>query len=252
VQWLLPSFGWRGVFLVLAGLLLVSMVVLAWQIPAWSAAPQGMTNDAPSQGYAAVWRNPYFRALAPLGFVNYGGMVAMQTLWAGPWLTKVAGYSPDQAAQGLFVLNVAMLAAYWLWGLANPWLARNGYTAERLIRRWMPLSLVLLAMLIIASSQYSTLAAVLIALYCVASTVSALAQPAVGMAFPASLAGRALSAYNLVIFAGVFSVQWSLGMLIDAFKSYGAGEVQAMQMAFTGYGVVALGTYLRACRAKAP
>ena len=41
---------------------------------------------------------------------------------------------------------------------------------------------------------------------------SSLSQPAVGQAFPAALAGRALSAYNLIIFAGVFAVQWGIGM----------------------------------------
>ena len=44
------------------------------------------------------------------------------------------------------------------------------------------------------------------------------------MAFPPALAGRALSAYNLVIFAGVFVVQWGIGLLIDAFAARRAGR----------------------------
>lgn len=48
-----------------------------------------------------------------------------------------------------------------------------------------------------------------------------LAQPAVGMAFPAALAGRALSAFNLVILSGVFLVQWRIGLLIDGFAAFG-------------------------------
>ena len=55
------------------------------------------------------------------------------------------------------------------------------------------------------------------------STFVALAQPAVGMAFPPSLAGRALSAYNLVIFAGVFVVQWGIGLLDRWLPGRGAG-----------------------------
>ena len=62
------------------------------------------------------------------------------------------------------------------------------------------------------------------ALFCVSSTFVSLAQPAVGMAFPPALAGRALSAYNLVIFAGVFTVQWGIGLLIDAFAARWAGS----------------------------
>lgn len=252
VQWLLPVIGWRGIFLALAALMLIGMVLIAWLVPAWEAPATAATGSAPVQGYAEVWRNPYFRALAPLGFVNYGGLVAMQTLWAGPWMTKVAGYTPAQAASGLFWLNVAMLLAYWLWGWANPWLARNGHTAEKMIRRWVPVSFVMLAILIVAGPALSVGAAVVFALYCVASTVAALAQPAVGMAFPAGLAGRALSAYNLVIFAGVFAVQWGLGLLLDVLKAQGLPEVQAFQVAFAAFGGASVLAYLVACRAKTP
>ena len=51
------------------------------------------------------------------------------------------------------------------------------------------------------------------------------------MSFPAALAGRALSAYNLVIFAGVFVTQWSLGLLIDAFAAVGLPQVASFQAA---------------------
>ncbi len=253
VQWLLPAIGWRGIFMLLAALVAISMAVIAWQVPAWvMKSPEGSVAVAADTGYTEVWRNPYFRALAPLGFFNYGGLVAMQTLWAGPWMTKVAGYTASEAATGLFWLNVAMLVAYWVWGMANPWLARKGYAAEILIRRWTPLTFVLLATLIVATPAYSAWASIIFSLYCVATTVVALAQPAVGMAFRSELAGRALSAYNLVIFAGVFAVQWGIGLLLDAFKSAGMTEMVAYQSAFGVYGLACVLSYLVACRAKAP
>ncbi len=40
-------------------------------------------------------------------------------------------------------------------------------------------------------------------------------------AFPKELAGRALSAFNLVIFAGVFVCQWGIGLAIDGLVAYG-------------------------------
>ena len=67
-----------------------------------------------------VWRDPYFRRMAPIGFFNYGGMIAIQTLWAGPVDGRVAGYAPLQAAGGLFIINVCMLVAFWSWGMAQP------------------------------------------------------------------------------------------------------------------------------------
>jgi hypothetical protein len=57
----------------------------------------------------------------------------MQTLRAAPWMVKVAGYTPLQAATDLFWVNMAMSLAFWLWGLANPWLERTEFTASRFI-----------------------------------------------------------------------------------------------------------------------
>ena len=36
----------------------------------------------------------------------------MQTLWAGPWMVRVAGYNPLESATGLFWINVTMLFAF--------------------------------------------------------------------------------------------------------------------------------------------
>jgi hypothetical protein len=63
----------------------------------------------------------------------------------------------------------------------------------------------------------------------------ALAQPALGMAFPPALAGRALSAYNLVIFAGVFVLQWGIGLLVDGFGALGWDTVNAFRGAMAAF-----------------
>jgi predicted MFS family arabinose efflux permease len=226
VQWLLPQVGWRPLFWGLAVLMALSMMIIAWRVPEWS------TEDAtggPRGSYAPVWRHPYFWQMAPVGFFSYGGMIAVQSLWAGPWLARVAGWDPVAAAGGLFTINLSMLATFWVWGLVNPWLQRRGIVTDRLIAWGLPLSFVALGLLI---GLGPAAGAGVLAFFCVSSTFVALAQPAVGMVFPASLAGRALSAYNLVIFVGVFVVQWGIGLLVDAFRAAGWTEVAAFRGAF--------------------
>lgn len=231
VQWLLPEVGWRPLFWGLAALLLVSMAVIAWRVPGWSqpAASDHEHRPVPAGSYGPVWRHPYFWQMAPIGFFSYGGMIAVQSLWAGPWLSRVAGYTPVAAAAGLFTINLAMLATFWCWGLLNPWLQRRGLGTDRLIAWGLPLSFLALGGLIAAGESAGPVA---LALFCTTSTFVSLAQPAVGMVFPASLAGRALSAFNLVIFIGVFVVQWGIGLLIDAFRAAGWAEVSAFRAAF--------------------
>jgi hypothetical protein len=133
-------------------------------------------------------------------------------------MVRVTGVDALQAAQGLFAINLTMLATFWTWGMLNPVLARRGLGTDRLITWGMPLSLGILAFIVAAGQGAG---AVAWALFCMATSFVSLAQPAVGMAFPSALAGRALSAYNLVIFAGVFVVQWGIGLLVDAFGGLG-------------------------------
>ena len=228
VQWLLPLVGWRALFWALAGLVLVAMTVIALVVPKWTSAPAD-TTDAPA-GYAEVWKNRYFRKLSLLAFFNYGGLVAVQTLWAGPWMVKVAGYTPLEAATGLFYINAAMLLTFWSWGLVNPYLSKAGWHTDRLLTWGVPLSLLALASNIVGGASTGWVGW---ALFCVASSVISLSQPAVGMAFVPALAGRALSGFNLIIFSGVFTVQWGIGLLIDAFAAAGLTPLASFQAAFS-------------------
>jgi hypothetical protein len=220
--------GWRPLFWGLAVLVGVSMLLIAWQVPAWEGSGKPSGDGKPAGSYADVWRHPYFRRMSPIGFFSYGGMIAVQTLWAGPWMVRVAGYEPLQAAGGLFLINISMLVTFWGWGLANPWLQQRGIHTDRLIAWGLPLSFVVLAAVIWLGPAAGAGA---LALFCVSCTFVSLAQPAVGMVFPPALAGRALSAYNLVIFLGVFVVQWGIGLLIDGFRASGLPELAAFRAA---------------------
>jgi predicted MFS family arabinose efflux permease len=242
VQWLMPIWGWRALFVVLGAMIALAMLLIALVVPRWqqavtaAGAPQVPAADDDGS-YRQIWRSRYFWRMTPIGFFSYGGMVAIQTLWAGPWMTQVAGWSAREAATGLFFINLSMLLSFWLWGLVTPRLARRGIPVERLIAWGLPLTFVVLAALVLLGASIGEFAAVGLALYCVCSTFVALAQPAVGMAFPAHLAGRALSAYNLVIFAGIFVVQWGIGLAVDAGRALGLAHVMTYQVALAGFAV---------------
>jgi MFS family permease len=267
VQWLMPIWGWRDIFIALAAMIFIAILVIAILVPAWKlelATTETVAQPvtAPDDSYAAVWSNAYVRSLIPLGFFFYGGQVALQTLWVSPWMIKVAGYSAHEAATALFYINVVMLVTFWLWGSLNPWLVRKNVSSDTLMLCGLPVSFFVLTIIIIATQAINTPArvintsifdgfnvnigvniGVLWALYFVACSFMALSQPAIAMAFPAELAGRALSAYNLVLFAGVFVVQWGIGLLIDGFKALGWPEVAAFQGAFGVFLVCCIASY---------
>ena len=261
VQWLMPLIGWRPLFWILAAMILLSMAVIVWVVPRWSAFAPAATEShrgtskagsaasggslrpaqtlrqaqadredvasvATTSSYAEIWKNRFFQKMAPLAFFSYGGLIAVQTLWAGPWMVKVAGYTALESATGLFYINACMLVTFWCWGMLNPWLARRGWQATRLIAWGVPLSLLALAVNIALGESSGWLGW---AIFCVSSSFMGLSQPAVGMAFRASLAGRALSGYNLIIFSGVFVVQWGIGLLVDVLQAGGLSTAASFQ-----------------------
>ena len=254
VQALLPVTGWRGLFWVLAAALAAAMALVALGVPRDPQA-NGSASDASAarfgggvvsarswfRGYGEILRHPLFVRSAPLGFFIYGGLIALQALWAGPWMTRVGGIDAAGAARGLFAINLTMLFTFLAWGTVMPRLAARGLGAHRLIVLGMPLPLAVLALNVALGPAAG---AVHWALWCVACSVVTLSQPAVGAAFPAAQAGRALSAYNLVIFLGVFSIQWGIGLAIDALRAAGLAEVLAFRVAFGGFGVAGLLSYL--------
>ena len=227
VQWLLPVLGWRGLFMAVALLFALAGGLIAWLVP-----PDARVSSQPQAsvgGYRQVFAHPAFVRMAPMGFFVYGGMVAMQSLWIGPWLTQVTGRSAVGAAQGLFLVNLAMLVAFLSWGLLMPRLIRAGWAGERLIALAWPANVLCLGAILWQGPEAGP---ALWALWCVCASVVTLGQPALGQAFPAALAGRALSAFNLLIFAGVFALQWTIGLGLDALLAMGWPVVQAYRFVF--------------------
>lgn len=242
VQLMLPVWGWRGLFWALVVLLAAALLALRLGLPADvpnpATAPGG---SAGAGGYGTIVRHPVFLRLAPMGMAIYGGLIAMQALWIGPWLTQVCGWTPVAASRGLLIVNLGMLFAFLAWGAVMPVLMRRGVAVASLLTWGVPVSLLLLALVVWRGGAAD---AWHWAGWCVATSLVALSQPAVGQAFPVKMAGRALSAYNLLIFSGVFVIQWGLGVLIDALTVQGLDAPQAYRVAVGAFGVLGAGSYV--------
>jgi len=240
IQLLLPEIGWRNIFLILAGLILITIILIILIIPSWEKTETPI-EDKGLSSYKTIWTHPYFLSLVPLGFFNYGGLQAIQTLWAGPWMTNVSGYTPIQAAINLFWLNLSMLVTFFIWGFINPYFHKKGISTDKIIIAGVPLSFLALGFIIYSGTNVSGLH---FALFLIASVFVSLAQPAVGMTFPNAIAGKALSSYNLVLFLGTFTVQWAIGVLIDLFKSFGYNTILSYQISFSIFALCCTLSYL--------
>ena len=126
VQILLPIIGWRWIFVGITFLIIISIVFILLFIPSWDHKFEKDENK-PEGKLSDIWSNKFFKSAIPLGFFNYGGMYAIQTLWAGPWMVRVAGYSPLESAIGLFWINITMLIALLIYGNILPKITKHGF-----------------------------------------------------------------------------------------------------------------------------
>ena len=239
VQILLPIIGWRWIFGLIAILILIVIILTLLFIPKWENEVKNQEEKAGS--LSDVWNNKFFRSTIPLGLFNYGGMVAVQTLWAGPWMVRVAGYNPLESATGLFWINVTMLFAFFIFGYILPKITKLGFETIKLMKIGLPISYLSLIIIIVSGENAG---AIHFTIYLLTSIVLTLTQPAVALSFPTSLAGKSLTSFNLLIFIGTFIMQWGIGLIIDFCIYLGKEEVQSFKISFTVYLIICIFSYL--------
>ena len=240
VQILLPYIGWRWIFILIAILILISIILIFLFTPNWEQK-ENFTVDEEKKGLAQIWKNKFFISMVPLAFINYGGIQAIQTLWAGPWMLNITGYSPFQSATGLFWINVTMLASYFLWGYILPKLSDYGISSVKLIKFGLPISYFVFFLIIFFGPKAG---AFLFAIYIMTSIVISLTQPAIALNFSQNLAGKSLTSYNVFIHSGTFFMQWGIGLFIDLFNSKGFDIVSSYRISFSIFLILCILSYI--------
>ena len=242
VQLLLPSFGWRSIFGGIAILILGSILLILVFIPKWNQKEIiNSTRSLDQSGTLAdVWKSKFFISVIPMGLFNYGGLMAIQTLWAGPWMIRVAGYTPIESATGLFWINITMLFSFFIWGYFLPKINDKGFSAIKILKLGLPVSFIVMLIIIIFGNKAG---AALLTLFVLSSIFLSVTQPAVGLSFPSYLAGKALTSFNLLIFSGTFLMQWLIGFVIDYVKMQGHSEILGFKVAFSVFLFLSLVSY---------
>ena len=242
VQLLLPSFGWRWIFGGIALLTFLSILLMLLFIPNWNLNKNRVLENSDKTGSLSdVWKNRFFISVIPMGLFNYGGLMAIQTLWAGPWMIRVSGYTPLESATGLFWINVTMLISFFLWGYFLPKINSIGFSATRILKLGLPVGFLVMLTIIILGPKAGGF---YITMFILSSIFLSVTQPAVGLSFAGHSAGKALTSFNLLIFAGTFVMQWLMGFVIDIVKSLGHSEIFAFKSAFSVFLILSIISYI--------
>jgi predicted MFS family arabinose efflux permease len=204
VRLLADSMGWRTVFVIASAGFVGVSAALWWLFPKQHLT-QAAAGAAPVS-YKAIFSRQAIMATAPIAFLGQGGFIALQTLWATPWLMQVLGQSAQQAARTLLIMNAVLVGVYILIGTFGNKLTLK--TERFFILGSLSTSACGLLLLTLWQSPMSW---VMLPIMAAASTGCMMMQARVSVSLPKAISGRGNVALNLVIFLGGFIFQGGIG-----------------------------------------
>ena len=224
MAWVNDLYGWRSIFV---GSALAVAATALWILLGTTDTPQA-TRTPPQAGklFAGIrdiFANADFRRIAPIYFSMLGTLLAVQTLWAGPFLYDVIKVDAATVGASLLLMNVGSIVGYVVSGLL---FERFGVT--RLVTSaqivlllclgywvFLPLALPLWGIQIVYF------------LFGVSTAFNVIMLPQVRALFSEQMSGRATTTLNLFGFGGAWVLQWGMGLIIQALGHRGESQYDA-------------------------
>jgi len=235
VLWLLGLISWGQLFVVVGMAALLTSAWLAFKVPdpptSQHADHGGKPHPSPAStqtvaavGWADVLASREFWAIVPIACLTNAVGLAVQGLWAGPWLIDVAGIPRERIGYYLLLVPAGMLAANLALGRAlTHWVGRGG-SAVRFTGIACIAALVGQAPFLLS---WSNAPAVVMLLFGLTHVCGNLAFAALAPHFPAAVAGRLVTTINFILFMSSFLLQWGMGLVINGFPAAAPGAYRA-------------------------
>jgi len=208
------AMGWRGAFIAVAALNALVIAVFYWVVrdtPPGVELPRS-ANENPFKGLGQLFRHHYYWIISLSTFFRYGCLMALQGLWAGPYLMNGLGLSQIQAGNILLFITIGYMIGLPLWGRISDEVLGT--------RKWVVLpALFIWALLILSLGLMQGMPVwVLCALFLGLGLMSAPGQvmyPHIKELLPDHLAARALTGINLYTMLGAAGLMQIAGFLVE-------------------------------------
>jgi MFS family permease len=214
---------WRGVFLALGALTLVVALIILTVVPEHRSGHGRESLHAQLQGIGKVFTSSLFWRAAPLTVTTQATFLAIQSLWAGPWLRDVAGLSRAEVADHLLLIAAAMVAGFLSIGWAAQRFGRLGLPPLTFAVCGITLFIAVQTALVAHSPQFGPASVTLLWMaFGFFGTSGIVPYAALSQQFPPYLAGRVNSGINVLVFTTAFAAQWGIGAVIGLWADSGA------------------------------
>ena len=215
------TIGWRGAFWLMA---VVTLGFAAMIFAMVRDAPPGQEVESAREsfgemlgGVRAASANRQLWHVCAIQFVNYGTILAIVGLWAGPYLNDVHGLQGVARGNVLFVINLAMLAGVLGYGV----LERKLGSRKRAIAGGSVASAAVLVVLALWPDIGPWPAIALLVAFTLTSAHIMLNHAHARAVLPDHLVGRGLTLQNVAVFFGVATMQSATGFIVGHFTEVG-------------------------------
>lgn len=254
-DWLAQLIGWRTMFDLLAAATVGVALLIFLCVPKDERSRRAEAGGSESLAtqlrvVGRVLADPVFWRVAPMVAALSGTFIAVQTLWAGRWLSNVANLDRASVADVLLWMAIGFVIGS----------LTTGWIADRAQRRGLTIELVVgCSFLVFAASQLAIIVHVPIPpalpwfVFGFSGQASNLGYATLAAHFGTAAAGRSQSMANLLLFAAAWAMQWGIGEVLDLFPGpvEGAAEPAGYRWAFgvaLGLQMLAVAWYLRTNR----
>lgn len=207
VEFLLHVVSWRGLSAILALPACAVAFTIYHVVP--NAAPN-LVLAGKDMRLRDIVRDPMFCRFAPLSASCFGAVLAVQGLWAGPWLADVDGMSRSEVASDLACMAVVLIVAAPCWGV----LTQKVRGRMRLAHVAAGAALVLIAAEALILSRTGLACILPWCLFALFGGMSVLSYSVLADHFPAAAIGRANGVLNVLHIGCSFAVQLGVGQVI--------------------------------------
>ncbi|NVJ90422.1 MAG: MFS transporter [Methylocystaceae bacterium] len=233
--------GWRGGFWALAGLTLVSSLLVYLLVPHSKRPEHKITIKEQLVGVREVFTSRFFWRIAPVTMMSQASFISIQSLWSGPWHRDIAHLERTDVANSLFWIAAAMVAGFLGLGALSERLGRYGI--KTIYVAGCGMFIFLLTQIAIIMEWAADWPVIWLAFGCFGTT-GILQYAVLSQHFPVALAGRVNTAINLLVFVNIFILQSLSGQVIGLWPvgadgSYAAEAYRAAFGMFLGLQVVA-------------
>jgi predicted MFS family arabinose efflux permease len=239
LSWAIPQYGWRAVFVALAVAGLAAAAgIFSTPDKMAGATPEPLSSQL--AGLGEVLASRAFWRYAPQSTLIIGGFLALQGLWAVPWLMNFSGLPREAAAHHLLLMGSGMLVGFLAIAFGVAPLAARGLGPLRLLQVGMGIGLLATLLIVLGAAPGEPLWFVFGLVFSVGNLAYALLQSH----YSPALAGRVNTALNLMVFVGAFAIQWGFGAMVDVLQAAGHTTRAAYQTTFGSLLAVQLASWL--------